>query len=134
SAGVAHCTRTEAGRTWRCFLVRVVGCAFWMCFRCDARGDAIAFVQRVDGLSFREAASRLGADLSPRNVTLGRSAPVRNAVRRFAHSRPIDTEVLAAAVELYANRLMADETALRYLAARGFGRELLERERIGFAA
>jgi DNA primase len=105
-----------------------------VCFRCDARGDAIAFVQRVDGLSFREAASRLGADLSPRNVMLRRSAPVRNAVRRFAHSRPIDTAVLAAAVELYSNRLLADETALRYLAARGFGRELLERERIGFAA
>jgi hypothetical protein len=32
----------------------------WVCFRCDARGDAIAFVQRIGGLSFREAVARLG--------------------------------------------------------------------------
>ena len=91
-------------------------------------------MQRVDGLSFREAASRLGADLSGRQVTLDRSAPVRTAVRSFAQSRPIDTELLAAAVELYSNRLVANQAALGYLTARGFGRELLERERNGFAA
>ena len=33
----------------------------WVCFRCDARGDAIAFVQRIENISFREAASRLGS-------------------------------------------------------------------------
>ena len=56
----------------------------WVCFRCDARGDAIAFVQRVDGLSFREAASRLGADLSGRQVTL---VGLHLSEPRFAASR-----------------------------------------------
>jgi DNA primase len=106
----------------------------WVCFRCDARGDAIAFVQRIDGVSFREAAARLGGDLSAGPVVVELSGRRRAAVGRHAAARPVDTEVLAAAVELYANRLMADETALDYLASRGFGGELLERERIGYAA
>src|SRR5947209_11400967 len=106
----------------------------WVCFRCDARGDAIAFVQRIDGISFREAAVLLGGDLSTSPAVARRPRTLRAAVRSHAAARPVDTEVLAAAVELYTNRLMADEAALGYLAARGFGRELLERERIGFAA
>ena len=106
----------------------------WVCFRCDARGDAIAFVQRVDGLSFREAAARLGGDLPERRTALDRPRVAASAVRRCAVARPIDTEVLAAAIELYSNRLMTDECALDYMAGRGFGRELLERERVGFAA
>jgi hypothetical protein len=47
--------------------------------------------------------------------------------------RPIHTEVLAAALELYSNRLMSDTRALDYLQGRGFGRALLERERIGLS-
>jgi DNA primase len=47
---------------------------------------------------------------------------------------PEELEVLAAAVELYANRLLREERALAYLAGRGFGRPLLERYRVGFAA
>jgi DNA primase len=42
--------------------------------------------------------------------------------------------VLDAAVELYANRLLIDDAALAYMARRGFPRELLERERVGYAA
>ena len=42
--------------------------------------------------------------------------------------------VLDATVELYANRLQADDAALAYMARRGFPRELLERERVGYAA
>jgi DNA primase len=44
-----------------------------------------------------------------------------------------EIRVLAAAVELYTNRLQGDKAALDYLAGRGFGRDLLEREHVGFA-
>jgi DNA primase catalytic core len=111
-------------------LVVFPGSARWACFRCDARGDAIAFVQRMESISFREAASRLGGALAPGPVALTRrrlKTPRHCAVRR------IDTDVLAAAVELYSNRLMTEPCALDYMACRGFGRELLEQERIGFA-
>src|SRR5262249_17336791 len=44
-----------------------------------------------------------------------------------------ELRVLAAAVDLYTNRLQRDKAALDYLAGRGFGRHLLERENVGFA-
>jgi CHC2 zinc finger/Phage integrase family len=103
----------------------------WVCFRCDARGDAIAFVQRIENISFRDAASRLGGALAPGPVALTRH---RLKTARHRAVRPIDTEVLAAAIQLYSNRLMTDGCALDYMAGRGFCRQLLEQERIGFAA
>ena len=42
--------------------------------------------------------------------------------------------MLAAAVELYRNRLLADSQALGYLARRGFGRDVVEQAQLGFAA
>ena len=31
----------------------------WFCFRCDVGGDVISFVERLEGLSFRDAVDRL---------------------------------------------------------------------------
>jgi DNA primase len=42
--------------------------------------------------------------------------------------------VLSAAADLYANRLLSESAALEYLARRGFGREVLERCRLGYAS
>jgi DNA primase len=57
---------------------------------------------------------------------------------RYVHRSPNrgDDEVraLSAAVELYTNRLLGDQRALGYLAERGFERDLLVRQRVGFAA
>src|SRR5437764_7779420 len=64
----------------------------WVCFRCDARGDAIAFVQRIDGISFREAAVRLGSDLAAPPITVP-SVTRRAPVRSHAAPRPLDTDV-----------------------------------------
>src|SRR5262245_7434124 len=33
---------------------------FFYCFYCQAKGDVIAFVQKIDGLGFKEALTRLG--------------------------------------------------------------------------
>jgi DNA primase len=107
----------------------------WSCFRCGARGDAISFVQEFEHLPFREAALRLGSDL-PGSPAVRRSPQRPPIGARAAGSAlgAVELEVLDAAVELYANRLMTDDTALAYMAGRGFPRELLERERVGFAA
>src|SRR5579859_2556870 len=32
----------------------------WICYRCDQRGDVIGFIQQIESLTFRQAASRLG--------------------------------------------------------------------------
>ena len=53
---------------------------YWVCFRCDARGDAIAFVQRIDGISVREAAARLGGDVSRPPLRVERSRMRRAAI------------------------------------------------------
>src|SRR5215470_16254828 len=56
----------------------------YVCFRCDAHGDAIEFVRQLENVSFREAVARLdtdvvgAADASRQVVTLRkpkRSAP-----------------------------------------------------------
>jgi DNA primase len=111
----------------------------WICYRCDLRGDVIAFVQRIENATFLEAAALLAG-------TMARAAPGqvhgRPGLRRVhpAPDRPAivpgedEYRVLAAATDLYANRLLTDDRALGYMAARGFPRELLERYRIGFAA
>lgn len=125
---VVPSTRTVAGQTWLSFRS-----GRSVCFRCDARGDAIAFVQRIENVSFREAAFRLGSQSTPRVVTVSRHAGRRAGTSRRRAVRPVDTEVLAAALELYSNRLMTDRCGLDYTEGRGFGRALLERERIGFA-
>jgi DNA primase len=106
------------------------------CFRCQMRGDAISFVQQLEHLTFREAAERLGALANPSLIgDLGRRArPRRSRSHPPAEHDPMRTAVLTAAAELYRNRLLVDPVALRYLAERGFGKEVVEHARLGYAA
>ena len=108
----------------------------WICYRCDQRGDVIAFVQQIENLSFREAAARLDG------VRAGSKHPIRSVrpVPRLSHTRQREIvlggdeyRVLAAATDLYANQLFTDELALGYMADRGFPRGLLERYRVGYS-
>jgi len=106
----------------------------WICYRCDQRGDVIGFLQQMENLTFRQAASRLNgvrAPLSPfhRPKIVEVSPPRSPAVWGVD-----EYQVLAAATELYANQLLTHPPALDYMARRGFPRRLLEQYRIGFAA
>jgi DNA primase len=103
-----------------------------VCFRCQVRGDAIAFVQQIEQLSFRDAVYRLDARaVSPVPRIVHRRGPVRrDSPVRDDH----ENRALAAATELYSNRLLGDRRALEYLASRGFGRDVLVQQHIGFAA
>jgi len=105
----------------------------WVCFR----GDAIGFVQQIERLSFREATTRLGDDPAP----AARDRVQRRAADRPASAKhvdavldPTEAAALAAAVELYRNRLLSESRALAYLASRGFGRDVVERAHLGYAA
>ncbi len=106
--------------------------ARFVCFRCQVRGDAIAFVQQIEQLSFRDAAHRLDeCAVTP----LCRIVRPRRLARHDSSVRGDDElRALAAAVELYGNRLLGDQRALEYLAMRGFARDVLAQHRIGFAA
>jgi DNA primase len=108
----------------------------FVCFRCQARGDAISFVQQLEHVTFREAAERLGADPNPSSIgDLGRHPRQRRARARTAVEHdPTRTAVLSAAAELYRNRLLVDPGPLTYLAERGFGKEVVEQAQLGYAA
>src|ERR687885_1332817 len=44
----------------------------WICYRCGERGDVIGFVQRIENVSFRDAADRLAQATDQRPVALRR--------------------------------------------------------------
>jgi DNA primase len=110
------------------------GNASWYCYRCGIGGDVIGFVMRLEGLGFRDAVARLGGGFGGRPVLSAR--PVGWPPRR---RRPLDVwgvderACVAAATELYHNRLLTDPAALRYVEERGLARATLERCRIGYA-
>jgi len=106
----------------------------WICYRCDQRGDVIGFLQQMENLTFRQAASRLNGVRAPLS-SFRRPRTVEVSPRRAQAVWGVDDyQVLSAATELYANQLLTHGPALDYMARRGFPRRLLEQYRIGFAA
>ncbi|GAA4491902.1 hypothetical protein GCM10023191_026620 [Actinoallomurus oryzae] len=101
------------------------------CFGCGEGGDAIAFVQKIDHLSFAEAIERLAAKAGVQlRYTEGGYVPGRQKGER---TRLVEAH--RAAAEFYAERLLtpAAEIGRRFLAERGFGREEAERFGVGYA-
>lgn len=106
----------------------------FFCYRCGIGGDAITFVERLDGIGFRDAVARLtGAALSVSERQRPSLDPRRRRVRS-APWGPEERSCLAAAVELYHNRLLTDPRALAYIEGRGLQRETLDQCRVGYAA
>jgi DNA primase len=106
----------------------------WHCFGCDEGGDAIAFVMKIDHLSFADAverlASKVGLQLRYEEGT-GRSGPPRPPAGQ--RQRLVDAN--AAAAQWYAEQLMTADaaTARTLLAERGFDRAAAEHFGVGYA-
>jgi DNA primase len=103
----------------------------WHCFGCGEGGDAIAFVQKIDHLSFAEAIERLAAKAGIQlRYTEGGYVPGRQKGER---TRLVEAH--RAAAEFYAEHLLtpAAEIGRRFLADRGFGREEAARFGVGYA-
>jgi DNA primase len=124
------------------------------CFsgRCGARGDVIDLVRRLEGVGFPEAVARLAGTLPRRGSSMRATRrlgppgaaqtassahrPRQGASRRLRGAPaagPAERACLAAAVELYANGLLADRAALDYVEGRGLRRATIERCRLGYA-
>jgi DNA primase len=101
------------------------------CFSCAEGGDAIKFVQKIDGLSFVEAVERLAgrAGMELRYEQGGYVPGQEQSQRR----RLIDAH--RAAAEFYAERLHGPdaEHAREFLAERGFEEKDAERFGVGFS-
>ena len=107
----------------------------YRCFGCGRWGDVIDFVQQIEGLSFRDAVTRLGG--APHGADSRRLRPSSRpapAVHEPAHVLTAqEAEVLHVAVGWWHEMLLHHDRALAYLAKRGVDRVTIEREQIGYA-
>jgi DNA primase len=108
--------------------------ASFYCFRCCVGGDAIRFIELVEGVNFVEALKRLGGatarrtSLQPQRVQVSRRGPSTRLIG------PDERTVLAAAVDLYSHCLRSDRSALAYVESRGLDPQMLERYRVGYCS
>lgn len=108
----------------------------WHCFGCGEDGDVLAFVQKVDHLSFTEAverlAARLGFQLRYEDDSGGRVSPRREQVGQ--RQRLVEANRVAA--QFFAEQLATSPDAAsgrQFLTGRGFDRGIAEHFGIGFA-
>ncbi|MEW5827078.1 MAG: DNA primase [Candidatus Bipolaricaulota bacterium] len=97
----------------------------WHCFGCGAGGDAIAFLMKIERLSFLEAAGRL-AEEAGLSLERGREDGEREKLRL----------VVAAAAEHFAANLHGGREGRRardYLTGRGFDEAAWKRYGLGYA-
>ena len=105
------------------------------CMGCGAAGNAIQFVEKFDGVSFRHAFEILaeGRAFSPPSEEPLKRATVPRLELPFDPAAT-DAELMRQVVEYYHERLLKTPDALAYLASRGLKNdEALEKFRLGFA-
>ena len=118
------------------------------CMGCGAAGNAIQFVQKFDGVSFRHAFEILNEgseaySAPPNNPTRWgkgeeptrplKRATIRRLDNPFQHDAE-DVELLDQVVDYYHERLLKTPLALDYLKSRGlFSEEAIDRFRLGYA-
>jgi len=105
----------------------------WHCMACGAAGNAIQFVQKHDGVSFRHAYELLrdGVGLTAQPRAAQSTVPKLPCP---LEAEADDATLFAQVVGYYHERLQQSPAALAYLQSRGLGAaELIERYRLGFA-
>jgi DNA primase len=102
------------------------------CFGCQAKGDAIGFVEQTEGLDFVEAVELLADRYG---VQLERENDDPEAEQRRQHRKRLRS-LLERAASFYATYLFESseaEPARTYLASRGLSEEILREFRVGYA-
>lgn len=105
---------------------------FFHCFGCGEGGDVIAFLMKVDGLTFTETVERLAEKVG---VTLRREDGDDEPVRPRGPARGRLIEAHRVAQEFYAEQLATADAvvARRFLHQRGFDQAAAETFGVGFA-
>ena len=104
----------------------------YYCFGCQRSGDAIKFVQEVEGIDFAAAVERLAARAGIQLRYTGRDERAAHSQRRKL------LEAVAAARKFYHHRLLDTETsdaeaARSYLYERGYSDDLIRHWQLGWA-
>lgn len=104
----------------------------WHCFGCGEGGDVISFVQKIDGLGFAEAVEHLAARVGI-HLRYEDGGPARPGEEPGRRQRLLEAHRHAAA--FYAEQLLTPAAApgRRFLAERGFDRQVAEQFGVGFA-
>jgi DNA primase len=106
----------------------------WFCYRCRIGGDVITFIRRMEGLGFREAVSRLCGNWGSSPSVTVRPIRLRKPRRSPVNAWGRDEQAcVAAAVELYHNRLLTEPAGLRYLEERAITNSIIDDCRLGYA-
>jgi len=110
----------------------------WHCKgACGEGGDAIKWMQRAEGVSFRHALELLRRDYFPLAAPLSGLPPRLSTVSKLP--APLDRDaddraLLSQVVSYYNDTLKESPDALKYLEARGLqSSEIIDRFRLGFA-
>jgi DNA primase len=111
------------------------GKGLWHCMGCGAAGNAIQFLEKFDGVSFRHAFELLAGGVA--FVSANDQRAVRATVPKLAAPVAFDADdaaLLKQVTDYYQERLWKNPQALDCLKRRGLGDEaMLQRFRIGFA-
>ncbi|MFL1428581.1 MULTISPECIES: DNA primase [unclassified Nocardiopsis] len=104
----------------------------WYCFGCGEGGDAISFVQKIEGLAFAEAVESLARQIG---VTLRYEESGGRSTRRDEGQRQRLLDAHRAAGEFYSEQLLSPGAveARRFLSERGFNRAHAEHFGLGYA-
>ncbi|MCL2464560.1 MAG: DNA primase, partial [Micrococcales bacterium] len=102
------------------------------CFGCGEGGDAIAFVQKIDGLAFQEAVEYLASTIGF-TLHYEEGGPARPGEEPGRRRRLLDAHKVAE--EFYRERLVGPEAVAgrAFLSARGFDRAAADEFGVGFA-
>ena len=117
-------------------LIVTPGKGLFHCMACGAAGNAIQFVEKFDGVSFRHAFELLDqggavAFRAPEQKTKVSTVPKLDCPLNFEED---DAHLLTQVADFYHERLSHNQNALDYLASRGLDDQaLLTKYRIGFA-
>src|SRR5215469_4926548 len=102
---------------------------YFKCFGCSAAGDVIAFVQKLENLSFPDAvrmlAAKAGVELEPEDPRAARARSEREAI--------YEANRLAAAYFAAELAGPSGAAARAYCERRGFGQAVIEKFQLGYA-
>jgi DNA primase catalytic core len=107
----------------------------FFCFGCGARGDAISFFERKDGLNFYEAVEKV-SQLSGISIEFESSSDLESEASKLTRERLRKAKVLMTWVsEIYSQQLFSTEgqKARTYLLERGFDEKYLREYGLGMA-
>lgn len=101
------------------------------CFGCGEAGDGIAFVQKIESLSFYETLEKLAKD---HNIEIKYDDSLSEEARKERKDKEdLAAEVLAFTNQFFRKNLQENPDALAYLNQRGFTDEDIDFWEIGFA-